>query len=1051
MKKALLLLFLATSVNLLLGQIWVNSLTTGRPIPGTYYLGDKLSATWNFQFEIGQTSWNSSQVGIGQNADGVTGWDWADANSYADGEGSNKRVQRNIGGTQFTATGTWFVVGRAKANEGDDYTYADEGGWTNETTLTASTTEKSCPYFTVSELSVPSSLSATAVSKSQIDLSWAKWEGRNVMIVRYKTSDGASNAPTNATAYSVNDALGTGTVVYNGEGTSFSDTGLSTETNYTYLFYSENWSFYSVNASTSATTTKDMDFYSVASGNWSSTSTWNNGVVPDDTKPVEIRNTVTLDANVQLTNLIIAADATLVASDETPRTITINGGGTLTNNGTFTHANGVVSFAGTATLSGTLGLNDVLIAGGVNFGEATTINGTLTVNAGGYADTHSPVYATGSTLKFSTGGQYNIDGSTVLWIAGASVGAGVPANVLVSTTTPLNIYAARDATGNLTIESGASVVQGNNTFVVQGNLSNAGTYSFVADGGQALTVKGDFINNGTASMSAVSGGDIKVEGDFSNNGTFTSNARAVFFQGANNQLIDGTQTNIDVVIIDKSAGSVDVVTKLISNELTVTSGTLNVQPDKQLTINNSLTNNATITLKSDASGTATILTPSALSGTTGTYNVQQYLTSTTDAGRSLWYIGTPVSGETAEALSVGTDPVTNRLAQYDETVPAWDAEITAAAFALEVGRGYALKLSDAASSTYTFTGTLNNGNINLTPTRTGTTAGKRGFNLVANPYPSYLNWNKAYNAGTNVRPTIWYRTSVTEGEAKVMDFLTYNAAAGVAVPASVTGYIPPMQAFWMRVDADGSNGTLSLTNDMREHRGETANMLKAPAANERPLIRLQVSNGNTQDELVMLAHQSATDGYDIYDSEKMSNNLAIKPEIYSLVDNQELVINTMNSFIHGMEIDLGFRPGTAGEYSIQVSQLENIEFEVLLQDKLTGNSRVLATDASYQFSADANVTVDRFSVLFRSPGTTTGLSSADSWASVYSIDNSRLVVRTDATTSSEVRVHSVSGQLMLSRQLQQAHTEINTSLLPGIYLVQVSNAGRMSTYKIVMK
>jgi len=72
MKKTLLtLLFLVTSVFAGYSQIYTNPLTTGRPInTPTYYLGDKLASSWFFNFEIGQTSWNASEVGVGQNADG---------------------------------------------------------------------------------------------------------------------------------------------------------------------------------------------------------------------------------------------------------------------------------------------------------------------------------------------------------------------------------------------------------------------------------------------------------------------------------------------------------------------------------------------------------------------------------------------------------------------------------------------------------------------------------------------------------------------------------------------------------------------------------------------------------------------------------------------------------------------------------------------------------------------------------------------------------------------------------------------------------------------
>jgi hypothetical protein len=139
--------------------------------------------------------------------------------------------------------------------------------------------------------------------------------------------------------------------------------------------------------------------------------------------------------------------------------------------------------------------------------------------------------------------------------------------------------------------------------------------------------------------------------------------------------------------------------------------------------------------------------------------------------------------------------------------------------------------------------TLNTGDISVLLTRTVTETpdnAKRGFNLVGNPYPSYIDWDYVYLEADNVRPTIWYRT--LNGASMV--FHTYNAELGVGSPTTASEYIPPMQAFWVKVDTDPvspvtvSNGTLNFTNDMRSHDlSALGNPLKAPAA-DRQLVRL---------------------------------------------------------------------------------------------------------------------------------------------------------------------------------------------------------------------
>jgi hypothetical protein len=240
------LAFLASTAGSSSAQIWINSITTGSQ--GTKYLGDKLADPTNIRFEIGQTSWNAARVGIGTSNSTSAAYTFITANWYADTGGSNKGVQANLWNYQFVATGNHYLLYQAKANSGDAYTQTSGGGWGNSTgwpTLSA--------YYAVQALGDPTGQTATAASGTQINLSWTKWSGRNVMIVR--SADASFTAPTQGIGYAVSSTIGGDTVIYNGDATSCSDTGLTAGTTYYYKFYSENWSYYSSGVTASATTT----------------------------------------------------------------------------------------------------------------------------------------------------------------------------------------------------------------------------------------------------------------------------------------------------------------------------------------------------------------------------------------------------------------------------------------------------------------------------------------------------------------------------------------------------------------------------------------------------------------------------------------------------------------------------------------------------------------------------------------------------------------------------------------------------------------------------
>jgi len=309
-----------------------------------------------------------------------------------------------------------------------------------------------------------------------------------------------------------------------------------------------------------------------AAGNWSSTATWTNGNVPLSGDDVEIDHNVTLDQNATVTSLSVSTGNEFTASSGgNGYELTVADGGSLSNNGTFTASDGKVIFSGTGSVSGTVGFNDVDISDGVNFGSSSTVNGVLSVKGGGFADTNAPTYGDGSTLEFDTGGSYTIDGSTTLWTTGATRGQGVPDNVTVASTGPLEIFEARDVTGDLTVSSSASVTQGNNAFIVQGDFQNSGTYSFVSDGAERLTVQGKLTNKsgGTITLSDVSGGDVELEGDFDNNGTFNSNNRAIFFIGSGTQELDAANDQFGFLVFNNTGGGV----KLVNSDVTVEGST----------------------------------------------------------------------------------------------------------------------------------------------------------------------------------------------------------------------------------------------------------------------------------------------------------------------------------------------------------------------------------------------------------------------------------------------------------------------------------------------
>ena len=239
-----------TGINETTGNIWIKPLTTGNQ--GTKTVGDTMGEYF-LNFEIGQSSWNKSEVGIGLSTGTVWGdFDWGDATYYEPGESSgNKRVRRDLSGFQFTQAGQYNVIYAAKNAAGDNSTVRCAGDWVNYTTWLP--TDFGATYFTVEAVPDPTVTSATAGYET-VALRWSLDAASHpVMIVRYTGATPTVTAPTPGEHYESGATIGAGTVVYREWAGTSVDTAVAQGTTYTYVLYSVNNGYYSAGAQTTVT------------------------------------------------------------------------------------------------------------------------------------------------------------------------------------------------------------------------------------------------------------------------------------------------------------------------------------------------------------------------------------------------------------------------------------------------------------------------------------------------------------------------------------------------------------------------------------------------------------------------------------------------------------------------------------------------------------------------------------------------------------------------------------------------------------------------------
>jgi len=320
-------------------------------------------------------------------------------------------------------------------------------------------------------------------------------------------------------------------------------------------------------------------FTSQNPGNFNQTSTWG-GSLPTPGADLIIDHAVNLNVSFEANSVTVNGPSGSFVNNVGSNTLTIVGGGSITNNGIFHFDSGTVQFLGSGTVGGTNSrtFNDVSLQdGGVDFGSLSTINGNLTINQNGFVDFGSPIYGNSSNLIYNIGGSFDRSSE---W--SNTVGAqGDPVNVIIQNNTQLNLGTENQGnpatiSGNLFIANGSSLDMSNINpmeadLIVGGNLENDGVLSasnYSVINSSDIKVEGDFFNSNMAivNLSAIFGNDIRFEGNFTNEngGIIFFNNRALIFEGGNTQnLIAPDNFEIPFLVIDKSGGEVVLAQDII--------------------------------------------------------------------------------------------------------------------------------------------------------------------------------------------------------------------------------------------------------------------------------------------------------------------------------------------------------------------------------------------------------------------------------------------------------------------------------------------------------
>jgi hypothetical protein len=371
-----------------------------------------------------------------------------------------------------------------------------------------------------------------------------------------------------------------------------------------------------------------------------------------------------------------------------------------------------------------------------------------------------------------------------------------------------------------------------------------------------------------------------------------------------------------------------------------------------------------------------------------------------------WHlISPPISDATAE-MFVGL-----YLQNHTESTNVY-TDIIDSLTNLNVMQGYALWNDN--DSLFEFKGSLNTGIIG---SANNVTRSGQGWNLVGNPYPSYIDWDASSG---------WTKTNVNNATYRHVNNATWASYVGGVGTNGGTQYIAPCQGFFVGVTSGQTVGTLSMTNNVRTN--NTSAFFKDEIAD---IVRIQVSGNGYSDETVIRILDEATPDFDSqWDAVKFLGIVPEAPAIYS----SENGMMSINSLPPANTIPMGVNCGVPCQLTI--SATETSEFpNIILEDVITGIKTDLKTD-SYTFAYDV-MNDNRFVLHFTPMAVSQNFEELINFSSI----NGELYISVPDNMYGTVKVYNMIGQEVISTGINSTITKVQLDV-NAFYLVQIiSNKG----------
>ena len=339
------------------------------------------------------------------------------------------------------------------------------------------------------------------------------------------------------------------------------------------------------------------------------------------------------------------------------------------------------------------------------------------------------------------------------------------------------------------------------------------------------------------------------------------------------------------------------------------------------------------------------------------------------------------------------------------------------------GKGYMLAI---ANETFLQShGTLNNGTVTRNVTYHENPFCP-GYNLIGNPYQSYLDFDSLASANDINTYAILDEDS--------LGYLTYTATS----TSNPMRYINMHQGFFIKVAGDQ---TLTFNNKMRKLTATANTHFRGEGKQAYPYLRLFVKEADGCGDYTTIEFNRPELG----GGEKFMDLRAGNAQIY--VHNGETNYSTLFATSDFSEVSVRFNTLEDGTFTLSWQLSEGDFNEMYLIDNINGQKTDMLTHNNYKFEGHAADYASRFNVVFHLDGGNNSESDVEPVESFAFQMGGNLIVNGMGTC----QVFDLTGRLVSTNQLTDTQ---NTMALPqtaGIYMIRLVNGSSVKVQKLVVE